>query len=61
MTVLTSQVVESWPHRFLSWIYPAREWAVEQPVDELEASVNRARRAAPAVRKPVVLQPGEAK
>jgi hypothetical protein len=61
MAIPTSQLGESWRHRFLSWIYPAREWASEQRVNELEASVNRARKVARIPAKPVILSAGAAK
>jgi hypothetical protein len=61
MVFLTSQLGESWPHRILSWIYPAREWAVEQPVDEQEAGADLVSKARPTPRKPVILRAGEAK
>jgi hypothetical protein len=61
MAVLTYQSGESWPHRILSWIYPAREWAGVQPVDEPEPGVKRANKTGPTQRKPVSLRAGEAK
>jgi hypothetical protein len=61
MAVLISQPGESWTHRILSWIYPAREWASEQRVDERESGVNHAGAVRPTVRKPVILRAGAAK
>jgi hypothetical protein len=61
MAVLTSQAGESWPRRILSWIYPAREWASEQRVDEQESGGDLAGTTKPAARKPVILRAGEAK
>ncbi len=61
MAVLTFQPVESWPHRILSWIYPAREWASAQHVDEPESGVKRANKTGATPRNPVVLRAGGTK
>ncbi len=61
MAVLTSQPDESWSHRILSWIYPAREWASEPPMNKIQPGINRANNTTATPRKPLVGRAGETK
>jgi hypothetical protein len=54
-------IVESWPGRMLSWIYPGRGWGGAQWMAEQESGIGRANTTSPTPAKPAGFRAGETK
>ena len=54
-------LVESWPGRMLSWIYPSRGWVGAQWMAEQQSGIGRANTTGPTPAKPAAFRMGETK
>jgi hypothetical protein len=54
-------IVESWPNRMLSWIYPGRGWGGAQWMAEQESGMSGANTASPTPVKPAGFRAGAMK
>ena len=54
-------LVESWPGRMLSWIYPGRGWGGAQWMAEQESGIGRAKTTSPTPVRAAGFRTGETK